>query len=107
MKTAPTKAVTEQAPGTPDGVLVDPAWLERHLHDPAVRVVEVDVSPAAYDDGHIEGAVLWNVYADLKDADYQTRRRHGGAAAGYPVGNPARTRRSCSTATHPRWGSGS
>ena len=71
MKTAPTKAVTEQGPGTRDGVLVDPAWLERHLHDPAVRVVEVDVSPAAYNDGHIEGAVLWNVYADLKDADYR------------------------------------
>jgi thiosulfate/3-mercaptopyruvate sulfurtransferase len=71
MKTAPAKAVTEQGPGTRDGVLVDPAWLERHLHDPAVRVVEVDVSPAAYNDGHIEGAVLWNVYADLKDADYR------------------------------------
>jgi len=71
MKTAPAKAVTEHGPGTRDGVLVDPAWLERHLHDPAVRVVEVDVSPAAYNDGHIEGAVLWNVYADLKDADYR------------------------------------
>ena len=39
--------------------------------DPHVRVVEVDVSPAAYDDWHIDGAVLWNVYADLKDADYR------------------------------------
>jgi thiosulfate/3-mercaptopyruvate sulfurtransferase len=28
------------------------------------------VSPAAYDQGHIEGAVLWNVYRDLKDDDY-------------------------------------
>ncbi len=35
-------------------------------------MVEVDVSPAAYDDWHIDGAVLWNVYADLKDADYRT-----------------------------------
>jgi thiosulfate/3-mercaptopyruvate sulfurtransferase len=33
-------------------------------------VVEVDVSAAAYDDWHIDGAVLWNIYADLKDADY-------------------------------------
>ena len=39
---------------------------------PIVRVVEVDVSPAAYDDWHIDGAVLWNVYTDLKDADYRT-----------------------------------
>ena len=35
------------------------------------RVVEVDVSPAAYD-WHIDGAVLWNIYTDLKDADYRT-----------------------------------
>jgi thiosulfate/3-mercaptopyruvate sulfurtransferase len=34
-------------------------------------VVEVDVSPAAYNDWHIDGATLWNVYADLKDADYR------------------------------------
>jgi thiosulfate/3-mercaptopyruvate sulfurtransferase len=35
-----------------------------------VRVVEVDVSATAYQDGHVDGAVLWNVYSDLKDADY-------------------------------------
>ena len=52
-------------------MLVDPEWLHAHLSDPRVRVVEVDVSPAAYDDWHIDGAVLWNVYADLKDADYR------------------------------------
>lgn len=52
-------------------VLVDPGWLQAHLSDPRVRVVEVDVSPAAYHDWHIDGAVLWNIYADLKDADYR------------------------------------
>jgi thiosulfate/3-mercaptopyruvate sulfurtransferase len=52
-------------------VLVDPSWLEQHLHDPNVRLVEVDVSPTAYDAWHIEGAVLWNIYRDIKDADYQ------------------------------------
>ena len=60
-----------------DAVLVDPGWLQAHLHDPLVRVVEVDVSRRAYDEWHIDGAVLWNVYADLKDADY----RLAGAAA--------------------------
>jgi thiosulfate/3-mercaptopyruvate sulfurtransferase len=54
------------------GVLVDPQWMHAHLHDPGVRVVEVDVSRLAYDEWHIDGAVLWNVYADLKDPDYQT-----------------------------------
>ena len=48
-----------------------PEWLAEHLHDPDLRVVEVDVSSAAYDDWHIDGAVLWNIYEDLKDADYR------------------------------------
>ena len=58
-------------PGAGDGVLADPGWLHAHLSDPRVRVVEVDVSPAAYNDWHIDGAVLWNIYADLKDSDYR------------------------------------
>jgi thiosulfate/3-mercaptopyruvate sulfurtransferase len=74
MNTAFEKTATRPAPAAGDGgdaVLVDPRWLDAHLHDPQVRVVEVDVSPAAYDAGHIDGAVLWNVYQDLKDADYR------------------------------------
>jgi len=54
------------------GPLVDPNWLADHLDDPGVRVIEVDVSASAYDDWHIDGAVLWNVYTDLKDGDYRT-----------------------------------
>jgi thiosulfate/3-mercaptopyruvate sulfurtransferase len=63
---APTKYSPQH-----DGVLVSPEWLATHLADPAVRVVEIDVSPAAYDDWHIDGAVLWNIYSDLKDSRYQ------------------------------------
>jgi thiosulfate/3-mercaptopyruvate sulfurtransferase len=51
-------------------VLVDSEWLEQHLRDPGVCVIEVDVSPAAYEAGHIDGAVCWNIYRDLKDASY-------------------------------------
>src|SRR6266852_3981153 len=72
MKTTAQKAGSTPGPGTGDGVLVDPAWLEARLGDPGVRVVEVDVSRLAYDEWHIDGAVLWNVYADLKDPGYQT-----------------------------------
>ena len=72
MKTMAEKAASRPGPGPGRGVLVDPGWLARHLDDPGLRVVEVDVSPAAYDDWHIDGAVLWNVYADLKDPDYHT-----------------------------------
>ena len=68
MTTATDK--TASRPDTRNSVLVDPQWLDDHLDDPRVRVVEVDVSPARYDDWHIDGAVLWNVYADLKDANY-------------------------------------
>ena len=52
-------------------VLASPEWLEENLHKPDVRVVEVDVSSRSYDAWHIESAVLWNVYVDLKDADYR------------------------------------
>jgi thiosulfate/3-mercaptopyruvate sulfurtransferase len=71
MKTAFEKTAARPAPATGNGVLVDPQWLDAHLLDPRVRVIEVDVSPAAYDAGHVDGAVLWNIYQDLKDADYR------------------------------------
>jgi thiosulfate/3-mercaptopyruvate sulfurtransferase len=57
------------AADAPDA-LVDAQWLAGHLHDPDVRVVEVDVSSVAYDEWHIDGAALWDVYTDLKDGDY-------------------------------------
>ena len=60
-----------QPPAAGDGVLVDAAWLDAHLHDPAVRVVEVDVSRRAHDEWHIDGAVFWDVYRELKDAEYR------------------------------------
>ena len=72
MKTASEKAASRPGPGLGDGVLVDPGWLAGHVNDVDLRVVEVDVSPAAYDDWHVDGAVLWNVYTDLKDAGYRT-----------------------------------
>ena len=71
MKTTSLRDEATRLAGTGDGVLVDPGWLHAHLSDPHVRVVEVDVSAAAYNDWHIDGAVLWNIYADLKDADYR------------------------------------
>jgi thiosulfate/3-mercaptopyruvate sulfurtransferase len=51
------------------GPLVDADWIAAHLDDPAVRLIEVDVSPAAYAAGHIPGAVLWNAYGDLRHPD--------------------------------------
>jgi thiosulfate/3-mercaptopyruvate sulfurtransferase len=51
--------------------VVDTAWIQSRLSDASVRVVELDVSPAAYDGGHIPGAVLWNAYSDLRGPDYK------------------------------------
>jgi thiosulfate/3-mercaptopyruvate sulfurtransferase len=52
-------------------MLIEPSWLADHLYDPTVRVVEVDVSATAYDEWHVDGAVLWNAYRDLKDDEYR------------------------------------
>lgn len=46
-------------------VLVDPQWLMDHLSNPAVRVVEVDMSPERYKNAHIPGTVFWNILTDL------------------------------------------
>lgn len=56
-------------------VFAEPVWLAERLDDPGVRVVEVDVSRAAYDQGHIKGAILWNAYTDLHHADYRPVNR--------------------------------
>lgn len=55
--------------------IVDAAWLIGRLDDPAVRVVEVDVTGARYQQGHIPGAVLWNAYTDLHHPDYSPTER--------------------------------
>ena len=70
MRTATRTVASGPGLGAGDGVLVDRRWLDAHLSEPGVRVVEVDVSPAAYDQCHIDGAVLWNIYAYLKDPGY-------------------------------------
>jgi thiosulfate/3-mercaptopyruvate sulfurtransferase len=45
--------------------LVETDWLEAHLNDENVRVIEVDEDASAYDKGHISGAVGWNWNSDL------------------------------------------
>jgi thiosulfate/3-mercaptopyruvate sulfurtransferase len=48
-------------------VLVETAWVQDHLDDPAVRIVEVDENPALYRDTHIPGAVGFDWRKDLQD----------------------------------------
>ena len=48
-------------------VLVDADWVEAHLSDPSVALVEVDEDTSAYEKGHIRGAVRLDWKADLQD----------------------------------------
>ncbi|KOX17075.1 sulfurtransferase [Nocardiopsis sp. NRRL B-16309] len=48
-------------------VLVDADWVEAHLDDDNVVLVEVDEDTSAYDKGHIRGAVRIDWKTDLQD----------------------------------------
>src|SRR5215210_4671926 len=48
-------------------VLVDADWVEQHLDDDKIVLVEVDEDTAAYDKNHIKGAVRLDWKKDLQD----------------------------------------
>ena len=48
-------------------VLVDTQWVEDHLSDPTIRIVEVDENPALYAEAHVPGAIGFDWKADLQD----------------------------------------
>ncbi len=49
-------------------VLVDTQWIQDHLNDEGLRIVEVDYDPVAnYELGHIPGSVLIQWKADIND----------------------------------------
>jgi thiosulfate/3-mercaptopyruvate sulfurtransferase len=48
-------------------VLVDADWVQAHLGDPGVVLVEVDEDTTAYGKGHIKGAVKLDWKEDLQD----------------------------------------
>ncbi|HEU4703099.1 MAG TPA: sulfurtransferase [Conexibacter sp.] len=52
-------------------VLVEPEWLQQHLDDEGIRIVEVDENPALYAEAHIPGAIGFDWQRDLQD---QVRR---------------------------------
>ena len=52
-----------------EDVLVSADWAEQHLGQSGVVFVEVDEDTAAYDKGHIEGAVKLDWKTDLQDAE--------------------------------------
>ena len=48
-------------------VLVSTDWVAQHLNDSAIRIVEVDVDTAAYEQGHVPNAIAWNWTTELCD----------------------------------------
>ena len=48
-------------------VLVDTQWVEDHLDDDSIRIVEVDENPALYAEAHIPGAIGFDWKKDLQD----------------------------------------
>ena len=52
-------------------VLVETQWVEDHLNDESIRIVEVDENPSLYAAAHIPGAIGFDWKKDLQD---QVRR---------------------------------
>jgi thiosulfate/3-mercaptopyruvate sulfurtransferase len=48
-------------------VLVETQWVEDHLDDDSIRIVEVDENPALYAEAHIPGAIGFDWKTDLQD----------------------------------------
>lgn len=58
--------MTMGAATIPD-VLVTTDWVAQHQNDTSIRIVEVDVDTAAYDQGHVPNAIAWNWTTELCD----------------------------------------
>ena len=48
-------------------VLVETQWVQDHLDDDSIRIVEVDENPALYAEAHIPGAIGFDWQKDLQD----------------------------------------
>jgi thiosulfate/3-mercaptopyruvate sulfurtransferase len=48
-------------------VLVETQWVQDHLDDESMRIVEVDENPALYQEAHIPGAIGFDWKSDLQD----------------------------------------
>ncbi len=73
-----------------DAVLVDADWVESHLDDPQVVLVEVDEDTTAYDKGHLAGAVKIDWKQDLQDPvrrDFVNQRQFDALLSQRGIGN--------------------
>ncbi|MFY9263875.1 MAG: sulfurtransferase [Solirubrobacterales bacterium] len=71
-------------------VLVTTQWVEDHLTDDNIRIVEVDENPALYAESHIPGAIGFDWKADLQDAtrrDFLSAEDFGKLLGEHGIGN--------------------
>ena len=71
-------------------VLVTTEWVNNHLNDPNVRIVESDEDVLLYNQGHIRGAVKIDWHTDLQDAvirDYLGKEQFEELCASKGIGN--------------------
>ena len=52
-------------------VLVDTQWVADHLNDPKVRLLDVHLDPAAYNAGHVPGALFWDAVGTILQPDFR------------------------------------
>ena len=73
-----------------DAVLVDADWVESHLGDDGIVLVEVDEDTSAYDKGHIKGAIKLDWTTDLQDQvrrDFISKDDLGKLLGSHGIGN--------------------
>jgi thiosulfate/3-mercaptopyruvate sulfurtransferase len=75
--------------------LVDTEWVQAHLTDPEVRLIEVDVDTTAYEQGHIPGAVGFNWQKERSHSS-SNGRKPSTLISGLPRPMPQRSLRSVS-----------
>jgi thiosulfate/3-mercaptopyruvate sulfurtransferase len=71
-------------------VLVDMQWVQDHLDDERIRIVEVDENPALYAEAHIPGAIGFDWRTDLQDPvrrDFLRREAFAALCGGRGIGD--------------------
>jgi thiosulfate/3-mercaptopyruvate sulfurtransferase len=81
---------TRQSSYAHPDVLVTTQWVEEHLNDPNLRIVESDEDVLLYEQGHVPGAVKLDWHTDLQDSvvrDYVNRGRFEELLSERGIGN--------------------
>src|SRR5438105_2106974 len=90
MPTAHEDSNTAFAEYANPNVLVSTKWVQDHLNDPNIRIVESDEDVLLYEQGHVPGAVKLDWVTDLQDdvvRDYVNRERFEKICSERGIGN--------------------